>query len=95
MLLPRISTPMLELGSQVPRCVMICTLQLPSNDVRACAVPAAAAAAIATVMTVETTGGDIIFMTTTFEHQVHNMMTPDQYRSNPAWVGWCEHYLAS
>jgi hypothetical protein len=25
-----ISTPKLELGSQAPRCVMICTLQLPS-----------------------------------------------------------------
>ena len=32
-----ISTPKLELGSQPPRCVVICTVQPPSNDVRACA----------------------------------------------------------
>jgi hypothetical protein len=75
MLLPWISTPKPELGSQAPRCVMICTLQLPSNDSRACAAPAATAAAIAMVMTVETPGGDIIFMASTFDHKVHNLMT--------------------
>jgi hypothetical protein len=62
MLLPRISTPKPELGSQAPRCVVICTLQLPSNDVRARAVPVAAAAAIATAATAQTVGSDIKFI---------------------------------
>jgi hypothetical protein len=75
MLLPRISTPKPELGSQAPRCVVICTLQLPSNDSRACTAPAATAAASAMVMTVETPGGHIIFMASTFDHKIHNLMT--------------------
>jgi hypothetical protein len=57
-----ISTPKLELGSQVPRCVMICTVQLPSNDVRARAVSVAAAAIIATAATAQTVRSHIIFI---------------------------------
>jgi hypothetical protein len=75
MLPSRISTPKPELGSQAPRCVVICTFQLPSNDVLAHTAPAVTAAAIAMVMTVETPGDDIIFMASTFDHKVHNLMT--------------------
>jgi hypothetical protein len=41
---------------------MICTVQPPSNDVRACAVPLAAGAAIATVTRVQAIGTDSFFM---------------------------------
>ena len=65
MLLPRTSTPKLELGSQAPRCVMICTVQLPSNDVLAHAL-SAAALVIATVAAIQTVRSEIRFMVGAF-----------------------------
>jgi hypothetical protein len=66
-----ISTPKLELGSQAPRCVLICTVQLPSKGEAACAVSLAAVVAIATAATITTLESEIVFMAATFR----NLMT--------------------
>ena len=62
----RISTPKLELGSQAPRRVLICTVQLPSKREAACAVSLPAVVAIATA-TITTLENDLVFMAATFD----------------------------
>jgi hypothetical protein len=68
-------TPKLELGSQAPRCVLICTVQLPSKGEAACAVSIVAAAAITTVATITTLESEIVSMAATFGDEFHNLMT--------------------
>jgi hypothetical protein len=58
-----ISTPKLELGSQAPRRVLICTVQLPSKGETAWAVSLAAVVPIATITTLES---KTVFMAATF-----------------------------
>jgi hypothetical protein len=81
-----ISTPKLELGSQVPRCVMICTVQPPSNDVRARAVSVAAAAIVATAAATKTVRSDNTFIAVNLFRMsvVLNSHSNTFYRPNPA-----------
>jgi hypothetical protein len=61
-----ISTPKLELGSQAPRRVVICTAQLPSKREAACVVSLAAVAAIATIAALE---NNIVLIAATFDDE--------------------------
>jgi len=69
-----ISTPKLELGSQAPRRVLICTVQLPSKGDAAWAVSLAAVVPIATITTLES---KTVFMAATF-----NDFAIDEVRKN-------------
>jgi hypothetical protein len=62
-----ISTPKLELGSQAPRRVVICTVQLPSKREAACAVSLAAVAAIPTAATIAALESKIVLIAATFD----------------------------
>jgi hypothetical protein len=64
-----ISTPKLELGSQAPRRVVICTVQLPSKREAACAVSLAAVVTIATARTIAALGSKIVFIAATFDDE--------------------------
>jgi hypothetical protein len=57
-----ISTPKLEPGSQAPRRVIICTVQLPSKLEAACAV-----SAIATIATIAALESKIVLIAATFD----------------------------
>jgi hypothetical protein len=70
-----ISAPKLEVGSQAPRRVLICTVQLPSKGEAACAVSLAAVVAIATAATIRTLESDIVRMAATFDEEFRNLMT--------------------
>jgi hypothetical protein len=59
-----ISTPKLELGSQAPRRVVICTVQLPSKREAACAV-----AAIATAAMIAALESKIVLIAATFDDE--------------------------
>jgi hypothetical protein len=64
-----ISTPKLELGSQAPRRVVICTVQLPSKREAACAVSLAAVAAIAMAATITALESKIVLIAVTFDDE--------------------------
>jgi len=64
-----ISTPKLELGSQAPRRVLICTVQLPSKREAACAVSLAAVVAIATTAMIAALESTIVFIAATFDDE--------------------------
>jgi hypothetical protein len=58
-------TPKLELGSQAPRRVMICTAQLPSKREAACAISIAAVAAITTTAKIAAPESKIVLIAAT------------------------------
>ena len=64
-----ISTPKLELGSQAPRRVVICTVQLPSKREAACAVSLAAVVAIATTAMIAALESKIVFIAAIFDDE--------------------------
>jgi hypothetical protein len=64
-----ISTPKLEFGSQAPRRVVICTVQLPSKREAACAVSLVAAAAIAIAATIAALESKIVLTAATFDDE--------------------------
>jgi hypothetical protein len=64
-----ISTPKVELGSQAPRRVVICTTQLPSKREAACAVFLVAVAAIATAATIAALESKIVLIAATFDDE--------------------------
>jgi hypothetical protein len=64
-----ISTPKVELGSQAPRRVVICTAQLPSKREAACAVFLVAVAAIATAATIAALESKIVLIAATFDDE--------------------------